>query len=38
MTPKAAEHIGNGLAWFGFWIAVAVVSYAAISNGWRPWE
>lgn len=25
---RAAEHLGSGLAWFGFWIAVGAASLA----------
>lgn len=38
MTADAAKHIGEGIAWFGFWIAVAAVSVAAILKGWTPWK
>jgi len=38
MTPEAAKHIAEGIAWFGFWIAIAAVAVAAIFKGWKPWE
>lgn len=38
MQSEAARHIGEGIAWLGFWLAVAVVASAAMFNGWKPWE
>lgn len=38
MTTEAGKHIGEGIAWLGFWLAAGAVAVAAIMNGWKPWE
>ena len=38
MSAEAAKHLGEGIAWLGFWLAVAAVLVAAINHGWKPWE
>ena len=38
MGELAAQHIGEGIAWLGFWLAVAAIASAAIFKGWKPWE
>ena len=38
MSTEAAKHIGEGMAWLGFWLGLAAVLVACIMNGWRPWE
>lgn len=33
---EGLESIGNGIAWLGFWIAVAAIATAVILKGWTP--
>lgn len=38
MSEAAAKHIGEGIAWLGFWLSAGAVVVAAIMNGWKPWQ
>lgn len=38
MSTEAAKYIGEGIAWLGFWLAVATIAGTAIFKGWKPWE
>lgn len=38
MSDEAAKRLGEGIAWLGFWLAIAAVLVAAINHGWKPWE
>lgn len=38
MSTEAKKHIGEGMAWLGFWLGLAAVLVACVNSGWRPWE